>query len=179
LNSEVPKSPGVSVERNSDRQPENNLNPVSLPLPDTPASFIYELPQFYSSTPIIVTPKVNNDSQKLIDVIPESKSFTSGNSKDQKDTKPEIMEKIPKTRSNISQTKKTKSKEFLTNGKPSDCSSGKESPASDGQPDQIRDKYFLILKKRSLALNESSDDGGRTPSSDTHTKKVFPSILKR
>lgn len=178
LNSEVPKSPGVYVERNSDRQPENNLNPVSLPLPDTPASFICELPRFYSSTPIIVTPQVDNDSTQLIYVIQKSKSGTSGNSKDQKGTKPEIMDKISKTRSKIPQTKKTKSKEFLTNGKTSDCSSAEQSPARDGQPDQIRDKYFLTPKKRSLTLNESSDDGGRTPISETHTKKVFPSILK-
>jgi hypothetical protein len=115
----------------------------------------------------------------LIDVIPESKSGTIGNSKDQKGIKPEIMEKISKTRSKILQTKKTKSKEFPTNGKPSDCSSAEESPANDGQPDQIRDKYTFTPKKRSLTLNESSDDGGRTPSSETHSKKVFPSILKR
>jgi hypothetical protein len=46
----------VSVEGNPDSKPENNLNPVSVPLPDTPASFIRELPRFDSSIPIIVTP---------------------------------------------------------------------------------------------------------------------------
>ena len=149
--SEAPESPGGYVENNSGRQAEKTLNLGESPMPDSIASFNCELPRFDSLTQAnLSTPQKHNDSPQAMDNIPESKSGTSGNSKDHPDTKSEIMDAKSKFRSNISHTKKTKSREFSNNRKLSNCSSSKEPPSPNRQPDQIRDKYPLSPKKKKI-----------------------------